>query len=44
MALDDIEFAGYVLARANCGNDGLLSKKAIDMIQEYVSDISQDSA
>ncbi len=44
MALDKIEFADWVLAGADHGNDWLLSEEAIDMIQEYVPDISWDSA
>jgi hypothetical protein len=44
MTLDDIKFADCELACANCGNYGLSSKEAIDMIKEYVLAISRDSA
>jgi hypothetical protein len=36
MTNDDVLFSGCVLARADQENDGLLSKEAVDMIQELV--------
>jgi hypothetical protein len=44
MTADEIKFAGWILAWANRGNDGLSSKEAVDMIQELVPNITRVSA
>ena len=43
MTMDDVLFAGCVLARADRENDGLSSKEAVDMIQELTSDITREA-
>ncbi len=44
MTNNDILFAGCILACANCGNDGLSSKEAANMIQELLPDVLRISA
>ena len=44
MTMDDVLYAGCVLARADRENDGLSSKEAVDMIQELAPDITRLAA
>jgi hypothetical protein len=41
MTMDNVLFAGCVLACADRENDGLSSKEAVDMIQELAPDITR---
>jgi hypothetical protein len=44
MTMDDVLFAGCVLAHADQKNDGLSLKEAVDMIQELAPDVTRVAA